>query len=307
MRYCHKSNTGQCEAGFLREQVIQANFLAWLSMRMPPKKLVDRAAGLPAKPGSILDALLTVRRIHDRMTLPMVPLKLALQVLKGVTRDFRDDLGITYARHLLKQKKEPFTNETLGRLISLVDSSSAEDNRRLGRKAVLSALPFWVTLSATIHVMAQAGFRKNEIAVKSHTKDPWGSHKPCRANVTWHLQEAPRPVAELSPEQYRRLRPGDFAILQPPASKADQFGVVWGCKPIFLPFSSTDHICAARALAKLELAVPCRGALDRESTPLFSNTDTGKAWTYGELDRLLSQLLQQVLPDPNLVSQYSWH
>ena len=46
------------------------------------------------------------------------------------------------------------------------------------------------------------------------------------------------------------LRPGDFAVLKPPPSKADQFGMRWGSKPIWLPFDAGARICAAAALAR---------------------------------------------------------
>jgi hypothetical protein len=45
-------------------------------------------------------------------------------------------------------------------------------------------------------------------------------------------------------------QPGDFAVLQPPPSKSDPFDMVWGSKPIFLPFSS-DPLSAFTSLADI--------------------------------------------------------
>ena len=64
-------------------------------------------------------------------------------------------------------------------------------------------------------------------------------------------------------------RPGDYAILVPPVSKADPTGEVWGALPIYLHLQPTDHDCAFSHLAALELALPASGE-SREHVPLIS-------------------------------------
>ena len=162
--------------GSIREGIMQAGFLPWVSIRMLPKTLVKRQKGLPAKPDSWKGALLGIRRIHRRLGLRMAPLTLALEVTKGLTRAYRDDHGVS---PLLKHRKEPLTNAIILDILTLLQTPGSA----IGKRTVLPGTPFWVCLEAVVHVMAQAGFRKNKVAVKSHTKDAWGRHTPSRASL----------------------------------------------------------------------------------------------------------------------------
>ena len=36
------------------------------------------------------------------------------------------------------------------------------------------------------------------------------------------------------------LQNGDYLVVTPPPSKSDQFGLIWGSLPIYVPFDSTD-------------------------------------------------------------------
>ena len=222
-----------------------------------------------------------------------------MEALKGLMRSYRDEFGVA---PLLRERKEPMTNQIIADMLRVLADPAA----KLGTRKVDPASPYWIALAAIIHVMAQAGFRKNEIAVKSHAKDAWGFHKPSRASLHWHLKGATSAVPSLTREQLTSLREGDVAILVPPPSKADQFGEIWGSKPIFLTFSSTATICAARQLRNMELAQPCEGT-DRASTPLFVNAATGRCFTYAELNTLLKHLLLEVLEDAGKLCHFSWH
>lgn len=97
-----------------------------------------------------------------------------------------------------------------------------------------------------------------------------------------------------SAEQLRSLQDGDYALLRPPPSKADQFGLHWGASTIYLRFfadAAAVPICAARELAAEELRrmVP---AARRVHTPLFSPTAAGSTpWTHGQLDGAMSRML----------------
>ena len=88
------------------------------------------------------------------------------------------------------------------------------------------------------------------------------------ANVTWWLDGGKRETATPTIAELLSLKQGDFCGLIPPPSKADQFGRKWLNNTIWLPFSPTAPINAARALAQYELAarVPPH---KRRSTPLF--------------------------------------
>ena len=302
------SNTGQDPVGFQGEILLQAEFLCWLAVRMQPKRKADQALGLPAKPSSILGALLGVRRKHKRATgFNMAPLGMALTALKGIVRDFAKEHGATYVTHIQTQRAEPLTNEIIGAMLALLTEDGGEgEDVKLGKQNVARGSEQALVLIAIIMVMAQAGFRKNEIAVRSHSKEPWNCRKPSRDNVAWHLQGTPRPVAYLTEDQLLGLRVGDFCVVTPPPSKCDSFGEVWGSKPILLPFHPSEEINAARALRDLELMAPC-APQDRKSTPLFVNTQSKLCFTYGELDGVLTALLTEVLPLAALAKQYTWH
>ena len=86
------------------------------------------------------------------------------------------------------------------------------------------------------------------------------------AHLSW-LYQGSR-CSSLSEHELGCLAEGDYAILTPPPSKCDPFGMRWGTKPIWLPFHPTKWLCAARALRDVELH--CGGAdHERKDTPLL--------------------------------------
>ena len=52
------------------------------------------------------------------------------------------------------------------------------------------------------------------------------------------------------------LVPGDAAVIVPGCTKADPFAIMFGDKPMYLEFDSTDRNNAALNLRDLELAFP---------------------------------------------------
>ena len=93
-----------------------------------------------------------------------------------------------------------------------------------------------------------------------------------RASIAWRFhwqdEKAP-PIRNPTAEMLRNLVDGDIMVVTPPVSKADKFGTSWGNSPIFLRYSRTAKVNAARELAEIELALPCSGE-DRAITPLFT-------------------------------------
>jgi hypothetical protein len=127
------------------------------------------------------------------------------------------------------------------------------------------------------------------------------------ANVRWVISG--RFVEAPTAAQLGALADGDYALLTPPPSKADQFGLHWGASTIYLRFyhSRTDHpICAARELAVEELrrAVP---ADRRRTTPLFSSGGAGAApWSHGRLKYLFGAMMTMLVGEAAAAS-YSIH
>jgi hypothetical protein len=92
-------------------------------------------------------------------------------------------------------------------------------------------------------------------------------------------------------EQWSGRRGGDMAILSPPASKADPWGLDWRPSPIHLRYAPSERVCAARELAHLELEAPRHGERRRKDTCPLPNIEAnlaalGKANWFTTLDLL---------------------
>jgi hypothetical protein len=72
--------------------------------------------------------------------------------------------------------------------------------------------------------------------------------------VSWSIGGRVVPWDDATEELLAGLKVGDFAIITPPPSKADQFDQVWGALPMYIPFHSKDRN-AASTLGKLARAV----------------------------------------------------
>jgi hypothetical protein len=110
-------------------------------------------------------------------------------------------------------------------------------------------------------------------------------------------------VADPSAQQLALLRPGNFLLLAPCASKPDQFGEEHCPFPSVLPFDGL-HNSAAAAICDIERKLPCRG-LARRHTPLFV-TASGKPYSYALLNRRLLQLVHAIF-GPGVADTISWH
>ena len=154
------------------------------------------------------------------------------------------------------------------------------------------------SLAALTCVLAQTGFRKSEVTVQSRTESL--HHTVKRSSLTWLIRGVP--TSEPTPAQLRDLADGDFAIITPPPSKSDPFDMVWGGNPIWLPFIDGEPLCAAAALAALELDRPASAAAD---TALFTD-DAGRPFVAAQLAEALKRMLL-VAYEPATVTLYSWH
>ena len=122
------------------------------------------------------------------------------------------------------------------------------------------------TFRAVTALLAQAGFRGSEVSLGAGVSFTKKSLKRC--DISWRFESNGEWIHDPSPAQLRKLKDGDLVKIIPPPSKADRFGTKWGNNPIYLVYSKTAVINAARELAAIELAQPCRGQ-SRVDTPLF--------------------------------------
>ena len=75
-------------------------------------------------------------------------------------------------------------------------------------------------------------------------------------------------MADLTVEQLQSLTESDYALIVPPPSKTDRFGIVWGDKPMYFPVRFHAPYCAALQLQALELAYLLHGE-HKIGDPLF--------------------------------------
>ena len=229
--------------GHEREINVLALGLLYIYARMQPAK---RSPNTPPKPASALAVLRGVRRLHKRMGYKMVDLTLVVRLAAALAEEY----ALEHGPELLQSKRtEPLTNSMVAALVN------ARDGPLKGGGAIDSNSLRDVSLRACFATMARTGFRADEVALRS------GAEHTLKRLSRWHLRWriAGVPMAAPSAEQLRSLAPGDFAILIPPTSKADQFGLEWGPNPIYLRYDPGEEVNAARELRDLELRYPLEG------------------------------------------------
>ena len=237
------------------------------------------------RPASALAVLRSIRRAHDRLGVKMADLSLATKLADSLNREYIDAHGW---EALQVDRVAPLNNQLVEGMIE-ADNISGDD---LGH---VMARALWSTL-------AQTGFRKAEVSLGSGAR--FGPDCLTRHNLRWRISG--QLVADPSEEQLLNMQDGDLAILIPPKSKCDQFGLEWGQAPIYLRFSATAPINAARRLRDVERRLPLRGRHQREGTALFT-TDAGCPLTSSALDTLFKSCLRRAGVPSNATARYSPH
>ena len=275
------------------ECAIMGGFVPWTMARMPPKKGSNRKAALPTSGLKVAGA---VRRLHlKRYHFPFfVPLTVAAQACDGLCKQYIIDHG---PDALYPQRKEPLTNEIVHALLSLFSTGT-----KIGTRTVDTENVGWASLEAMFHTLAQTGFRKAEVSLAAGVE--WNYSHVAMGDLMWLIDGV---VYEyLTPELLERLQAvGGYALLRPPPSKADPLGLHWGACTIYLRYDARTTICAARALARMELLrnVP-RG--ERKSTPLFVNFQRS-VWRHTQLTDIFRLMLLLAGVPAEQVRNYSMH
>ena len=225
----------------------------------------------------------------------MVASHLVQQNVRKLLCEYKRLYGV---KDLIPKRKQPFTREII--LHSLL--SAPDTPFKLGRTAFDPNSRRWRSLRALTLTLASSGFRKDEISVSKHGL---ACDADClaRANLRWFLRDKVYESGSVPPEFLQDPQPGDFAILTPGPSKSDPFDMIWGDKPIWLPFNE-DPLAAFSGLAEIELHDPLDG-LQPDSAALFCDDD-GLPFSGSQLDTFLKQLLGRHYP-PETVALYSWH
>jgi hypothetical protein len=290
-----KAHSGEDSDGFQLYSAIMAGLLPYVMDRMPPKAGSGRLYALPT---SGLKVCGHVRRIHlKRFHLPcFVPLTLAVQVCDGMCKDYIAEHGDDA---LTPQRKEPLTNEMIRLMFDL-----AHSGQKIGRRNIDLSHPGWASAFALFHVLAQTGMRKAEVSMPSSVK--WDRSRISYDNVSFIINGAV--VKHPSDAQLASLSDGDYLVLRPPPSKSDPLGLHWGSNPIYLRYSLTAKVNAARMVAAMMFVrkVP----FDRyKDTPLFINFD-GNPWRHHAITELFQKLLlasgATTEADLSKYSMHSW-
>jgi hypothetical protein len=279
----------QTDTDHHREAVLQAGFIHFVHLRQSAHPRNGRKAALPS---SAAKTLCHIRKMHKDRDFPMVASRLVQNEIRKLYMDHKARHGVS---DLIPKRKEPFTREIL-----LDTILGAPDATTIGRFKITWASRSGRSLRALTKTLASTGFRKAEVSVEKADQ----SLCDCltRAGLSWLLRGSVYASGSAPADLLSSPQPGDFAVLQPPPSKSDPFDMVWGSKPIFLPFSS-DPLSAFTSLADIELNDPITGSPDL--TALFTD-DHGAPFTGHFLDRLLHGLLLRHFPE-SVAKNYSWH
>ena len=269
-----------------REAILCANFIPWALTHA----MRGRGGRARAKPTSAYKAYLGVRKSHSNRLVDMVSTKLVWTMVNRQCREYLEEFG---GASLVIRRKQPFTKAILHMILTSTGKAGPID---LDSEAPQTAFRAFAAL------LRQTGFRKSELSLQSG--ETFTRRHATRANLSWCLRGRvySTPPAEL----LRNPRPGDYAIVIPPVSKADPRGEVWGALPIYLHWSVRDADCAFAHLAQLELVLPASGAA-RAAVPLIS-PDGASPFRGSALDAALRALLSR----PSGVGRahaasYSWH
>ena len=290
--------------GAERERIIWGAALPYIHAHMQPApgRYLPDEPGQPAKrpqppyPASALAVLRGVRRIHLDKGIEVPGLRQATRHAHGLALKYRDLHG---PEAMQPKRKASLTHRIICGLLCVEEGAPI-----MGRGKPWSwATDFGRSTRTLIHVEAQTGFRKAEVSLDPREK--WGKKHIAFSNVTWRI--GGEDYAAPSRALLRTLKAGDYAVIRPPPSKADQFGMRWGAYPIWLPYHPTAAINAARELACWEMHAGVAPE-KRATTPLFCGPEgAGTPLKRSQLDDIFSRLLLAHLKDPDEVAKYSVH
>ena len=285
------ANSGRDKEGYQREVDILAAFLLDVV-----KNIKARGHRPEALPQSSLNVVRGVRRIHTKRipAITMVPVSAVLSVMRSITKEYIRKH--TY-KMLIPRRREPWRTHHLTQMYGV--------RKRIGFKLgylTVSDTLFWRSVWGFLELEVQSGMRGSECLVQA-IGDWHPSDHLSRASLIWCI--GGEHVVSPTPEQLMALTEFDYAIIMPPPSKTDGFGVVWGDKPIYLPIRFAAPWCAALRLRDIELAYP-RSGDERALVPMFCQ-DSGAPLTYSQAHYVLQRLKDFVLVKGEDKSLFTFH
>ena len=287
--------------GVRRECAIWAGALSWIYARMKPAKGRFLPVGpphfgrpKPPSPQSALAILRGARAEHIARGITPPPMKLATLRCHELMLKYMREVG---PENCTPQRKAPLTHLIITSLLAIKEDAPL----LAGGKTWSWQSEYGHSTRTLLHVLAQTGFRKAEVAL---SLGKWDASRISFANLKWKIDG--KTVLYPTWQQLMTLKEGDYAILMPPPSKADQFGMRWGNNPIWLPFNAIDAVNAARALSRWELCARVKPDA-RRATPLFCGEEgVGSPLKASALDTLFKRMLEWIGVDASLYSIHSF-
>ena len=278
------------ELDLRRESVLQAGYIQFVHLRQSTKPRNGRKAALPS---SAAKSLAHIRKAHRDRDFPLPASHLVQVEVRKLLLKYKAVHGV---KDLIPKRKQPFTRAIL------VDTLlGTPEGYKVGGVPVVRDSRRWRSFRGITTTLASTGFRKAEITVDKHGQ-PCDADCLSREHLRWRLRGKLYNSGSVPSELLSDPQAGDFAILTPAPSKSDPFDMVWGDKPIWLPFS-TDPLSAFPALAQIELHDAFEG--DAAATALFTGDDK-LPFSGAQLDRALHAMLLRHFPAATS-KLYSWH
>ena len=268
-----------------------ASFLIYLQMenKIKPRSKKHRFP----KVNTFEDYLFAVRRVirsfHANQQSPCFR---AARVIRAFHADFMASADLD---DQLPHRKKPIDRQTVSRILQLPNGSY------LGRRQVQWSNHFGVSMRAMILTACNTGFRKAEMTISA--SQPFKRGRLSRRHLRWRVRGVD--YDDPTPELLLSMKQGDWAVIIPPISKCDKFGLYFSSRPVWLYFNANDEENAAEALRDLELRFPISGA-SRQDTPLFFMDSSFSPMSSSQADLFLKYALALLVPTA-LASQLSWH
>ena len=270
-----RAHAGHDPDAFWIEIMLQAMaFFHQLKLILPRSS----SRNVPAKPTSV-SIITTVRRIHAYFGITMATSPLYKSVLRSALHKFVADNGISA---LLPQRKEPFTNTELRGMVSV------KIGTQLHGIKVDHSSRVWRSIESLTHVMTQTGLRLADALIVN------------RSAVHYEVKDIR--ICSMTAEVLPHMDSNSTVLFKIGGTKSDSLGRHFATFPAYLPFSSTEPVCAARILAQYDVDFPVSPE-ERTTSPLFCD-DKGNRLQRGFLERVLADWCMHIGVDP---ATHSWH
>ena len=263
-----------------------AMFVVWIY-----PKIFGKANRRLAKPSTAEQYAFSIIRIYrDRLLYECPKTTKISQACKGLYRIYRETYG---AEAVAPHKMQPMTNSIWDRVESLKHNTPLSSTQTWSPRAN----HMQATVLRAGRVCKLTGHRVSELA-----EHPFGENMfLTRGNLT--LVRRGVPTQQLTITNLRQCTQGDYLLLTPCASKADQFGAKHCPFPSVIPYSSCPRSAWA-SIRDIEQAQPIPYN-QRRTSPLFA--DTNMKPIPARIFNKTLRLIMTKLIGRDMASQYSFH